>query len=287
MWVSAWRGLGAYDSAVVSHDPVAKALVPWPWRLALEAAARAPRAARLGFAVANTLTGGLARHLPFRTRGIDDALEEAVLRGARQVVLLGAGLDARAHRLRALGECAVFEVDHPDTQRAKREAVRGMRPLAPDLRYVTVDFARDDLGRALADAGHVAREPSAIVWEGVVMYLEPPAIDATLRVVARIAAPGSSLMVTYQDTTRPPGYQLVRPLFTLAGEPLRTSFEPSAMRALLARHGFDVVTDEGDVEWSRRFFASEPRMVMSERLACARRRAPHESPGAQFIVPLG
>lgn len=268
--------MGAYDSPSVSHDPIAKRLVTPGWSLMLEAAEKRPRLARRAMRIATVMTGGLVRHLPFRTRAIDDALGDAIAGGARQVVLLGAGLDARAYRLPTLAECTVFEVDHPDTQAHKRDAVRDVPIVAREIRYVTVNFEKDDLERALAAAGHDRKSKSAIVWEGVTMYLDPPAIEATLAVVARIAAPGSTLMVTYQDTTRPPAWQLVRPVFTLVGEPLRTDFEKKDMRALLARHGFEVTSDEGDPEWSERFFGRKPRLSVSERLACAR-----------FIRPLG
>ena len=273
IWVSAWRGMGAYDAPSVSHDPIAKELVTPGWSMVLRAAERNPGVTRRVMRVANAVSGGLVRHLPFRTRAIDDAIAEA---GVRQIVLLGAGLDARAYRLEALRDCTVFEVDHPDTQAHKREAVRDLPVLAKELRWVTVNFEKDDLEKELARAGHDPKEKSVIVWEGVTMYLEIPAIEQTLKTIARISAPGSTLLVTYQDTNRPPLWQLVRPVFTLVGEPLRTSFEKEDMRALLSRFGFEVTSDESDREWSERFFGEIPRLSMSERLACAR-----------FIRPLG
>ncbi len=47
---------------------------------------------------------------------IDAYLREALARGIRQVVILGAGLDGRAYRIPELAQATVFEVDHPDTQ---------------------------------------------------------------------------------------------------------------------------------------------------------------------------
>jgi hypothetical protein len=49
-----------------------------------------------------------------RTVAIDSYLREALARGIRQVVILGAGLDGRAHRVRELTEADVFEVDPPN-----------------------------------------------------------------------------------------------------------------------------------------------------------------------------
>src|SRR5262245_12927018 len=55
-----------------------------------------------------------------RTVAIDAALRNAA---APQVVILGAGLDGRAWRMRELAGAVVFEVDHPDSQRQKLERI--------------------------------------------------------------------------------------------------------------------------------------------------------------------
>ena len=59
-----------------------------------------------------------------RTVTIDaDLRNEAV----PQVVILGAGLDGRAWRMRELVRALVFEVDHPDSQQQKRQRVAHSR----------------------------------------------------------------------------------------------------------------------------------------------------------------
>jgi methyltransferase (TIGR00027 family) len=65
-----------------------------------------------------------------RTRFIDDAVESAIAGGIDQVVLLGAGFDARAQRLASMASVRVFELDRPPTQVAKRAALyaRGEPP---------------------------------------------------------------------------------------------------------------------------------------------------------------
>src|SRR5580698_9928692 len=59
-----------------------------------------------------------------RTRLIDDLVREAIRAGATQLVLLGAGFDSRPYRLQDAGSLAIFEVDHPATQQAKRERLK-------------------------------------------------------------------------------------------------------------------------------------------------------------------
>src|SRR5580658_4980794 len=50
-----------------------------------------------------------------RTRFAEDALAAAVARGARQLVVLGAGLDTYAYRSPFGKRLRIFEVDHPAT----------------------------------------------------------------------------------------------------------------------------------------------------------------------------
>ncbi|MCZ7677432.1 MAG: class I SAM-dependent methyltransferase [Sandaracinaceae bacterium] len=109
-------------------DPLAKSLV----HPALGALLRAldPLGSRpldLGLRLASA---GLVDHIALRTAAIDRALTELLAGGPRQLVILGAGLDARAYRLPGVEEAVVFEVDHPATQRFKRERARTATPRA-------------------------------------------------------------------------------------------------------------------------------------------------------------
>jgi methyltransferase (TIGR00027 family) len=271
VWVAAWRGLGGFDAPVVSTDPFARELVPPLYRKALALAESAPNLARTAMRAAVFVTGGLARHLPMRTRAIDEAIDAEVTRGTRQLVLLGAGLDARSHRLESLASVRVFEIDHPSTQLEKRAAAVGLPVRAREVRYVAVDFTEDDLVAKVSAAGLDVAQPSVFVWEGVTMYLSREAIEASLASVANLAAPGSLLVLTYYTTHAMPGARLAQPLFALAGEPLKTRISGDDAKALLAAHGFEVESDEGDPEWSLRWAGSPSRIVMSERLIAARR----------------
>jgi methyltransferase (TIGR00027 family) len=168
-----------------------------------------------------------------RTVAIDADLRDAA---APQVVILGAGLDGRAWRMRELVTSLVFEVDHPDSQLQKRERVASLTREAREVRFVPVDFRRGDLARALEAAGHDTHLPTAWLWEGVVMYLEPDEIETTLRTVGERSAPGSRLIVAYHQ---PAWMLLVLALIVRRlGEPIRTVLTPHQMRELLARHRF-------------------------------------------------
>src|SRR5512146_1879492 len=110
----------------------------------------------------------LADMVAVRTMVIDEALRSSL---APQLVLLGAGLDARAWRMDELASTVAFEVDHPAMQPHKQRKVEGLRPAAREVRFVPVDFESQSLGERLAAAGHDASVRTFWIWEGVIPYL--------------------------------------------------------------------------------------------------------------------
>jgi methyltransferase (TIGR00027 family) len=118
--------------------------------------------------------------LALRVAYIDRLVGLAVDRlSVRQVVILGAGYDTRAARLPRAG-VTFFEVDHPATQKAKRERVAQLDGYPVDAAcYVTCNFEREDPIERLATAGFDPRAPALVIWEGVVPYLTEAAVRAT------------------------------------------------------------------------------------------------------------
>ena len=147
---------------------------------------------------------GVMGFLLARTRYMDDVLlaEAAGSLDGRidQLVILGAGYDARAYRFSdALGErVAVFEVDHPATQQVKIARLNQvLKPLPANVVFVPVDFNKDSLGERLAACGYNKSGKTLFIWEGVVYYLEAAAVDATLAFIARHSGPGSKVVFDY------------------------------------------------------------------------------------------
>jgi methyltransferase (TIGR00027 family) len=176
-----------------------------------------------------------------RTVAIDDAIRAV---RSEQLVILGAGLDGRAWRMPELSDVSVFEVDHPDSQREKRERAAQLQPMSCDIRFVPVDFEHDALDAALAAAGHDETRTTTWIWEGVVMYLRRSDIEATLAVVQRRSVAGSRLIIAYHVPALI--LKVVGLVLKRLGEPLRSAFRPEQMRALLASYGFRV-TDDRDL----------------------------------------
>jgi methyltransferase (TIGR00027 family) len=220
-------------------DPTALALLPDEARARVERVRAETPPKGLRATAVHAYLERQSKIMVARTVAIDDAVRAAA---CPQLVILGAGLDGRAWRMAELSDVVVFEVDHPDSQRDKRARASALRPCAREIRFVSVDFARDNVDEALASVGHDPLRPTTWIWEGVVMYLTRADIEATLAVIDRRSAPGSRLIVAYHSPA--PLLLVVGLLLRPIGEPLRSAFKPDAMRALLAKHRFDVVSDQ-------------------------------------------
>jgi len=204
----------------------------------------------------------LRAFLVARSRLAEEALSEAVARGVRQYVLLGAGLDTFAYRNpHAAGGLRVFEVDHPATQEWKRQLVSHARLKSQgSLVYVPVNFEREQLAERLIANGFQRGAPAFFSWLGVTMYLTQDAIQETLRFVAQPMASRSGIIFDYLtvpprwDFLRRWGLKVLMRRVAAAGEPWQTFFDPAALQGDLTRLGFATVRDFGRDELNARFF---------------------------------
>lgn len=191
----------------------------------------------------------IAEQMAVRTVLIDDAIRAA---STAQVVILGAGLDARAWRLTELEGAVLYEVDHPASQGDKRRRAEGLEPIV-EPRYVAVDLAISPLAPALKEAGFDTSLPTTWVWEGVVMYLTRAAVESTISQIGALSAPGSRLIVNYMVPSWISwvGRHTIGVLSRLgrgddpfAAEPNRSAWTPQAIAEVLARQGFRADSDE-------------------------------------------
>jgi methyltransferase (TIGR00027 family) len=261
-----------FDLPRVFEDPVALAILGPKATGAIRSAER-----RFNSVYARYLRAFLVA----RSRLAEEALAEAVARGVRQYVLLGAGLDTFAFRNpHAAAGLRVFEVDHPATQEWKRQLVSQahLKPPGP-LVYVPVNFEREQLAERLQANGFHAEDPAFFAMLGVSMYLSNASILATLRFVAQSTVARSGIIFDY--LTMPPRWQLLRRLgmkalmrrVAAAGEPWQTFFDPLQLHAQVSRLGFATVRDFGPEDINARFFenaGARLRVGGSGRLMLAR-----------------
>jgi methyltransferase (TIGR00027 family) len=178
-------------------------------------------------------------YIPIRTRFLDNIVAEAVGQGIRQVVILAAGMDARAFRIDWPAGTTVFEVEREGVLRYK-EAVLAREKAAPKARRVVLasDLREDWRGR-LREAGFDPSRPSAFLVEGLIVYLPDEAAALGVLVgVAEVAAIGSVLGTDISSRTfiESPWTQAYREALIAKG--VAWTFGTDDPEGLLARAGW-------------------------------------------------
>ncbi len=138
----------------------------------------------------------MAARIVLRTRFFDDYLLRAAGAGCRQVVLLAAGLDARAFRLAWPRHTRLFELDLPHVVAFKEDVLRQEQAVPACERTVVPADLRGAWGAELAGAGFDPAARTAWLIEGLLVYLDAADADALLTEVGRLSAPGSRLSLT-------------------------------------------------------------------------------------------
>ncbi len=137
----------------------------------------------------------MAGYLRVRTSFFDRVVVNALDRGATQVAAIGAGYDGRALRY-AKPRVRWFEVDHPVTQRDKRQRLQRLAIPTPDVTFVVADLVSDDVTAALIDAGFEPDAPSLLLCEGVAVYLDAAVLAGLLAQLRSVATAGTRLAMS-------------------------------------------------------------------------------------------
>ena len=211
-------------------------------------------------ALARDLAGGeeaepsaaFARYLSGRTAFFDRVTVDALERGVRQVVSVGAGYDGRAFRYARAG-VRWWEVDHPATQADKRARLRRLAVDTAHVSFVAHDLRQPGLAAALDQAGFEPDAPALITCEGVMIYLPPDAIGRLLEELRSVAACDTRL--AFSAAVQRPGdgrggdrKRLWSALRSL-GEPPVGLLTAGQFTDLLQRTGWRRVDGEERSEW--------------------------------------
>jgi methyltransferase (TIGR00027 family) len=198
--------------------------------------------------------GGPALYVVVRTRFFDDFLLYASWgAGLRQVVILAAGMDARAFRLDWPPGTRLYELDRPEVLAAKDEILASIaaRP-ACERHAVGVDLEHPSWAEALLDAGYEDRELSVWLVEGLLFYMTRDAIQMLLSAAGTLVVPRSllGLDLVNRDFLNSPTTRPLLAAFAWSGASGR--FGVNSPETLLGEYGWNAeVTQAG--EWAANY----------------------------------
>jgi methyltransferase (TIGR00027 family) len=178
-----------------------------------------------------------------RTRFIDDTVRHAIDADIRQLVILGVGFDCRALRMPVVAASGmqVFEVDLPLQLERRRHALADAGVAPHTWAYpIPCDFSaivfEGTLAADLAAHGFRRDAGALFVWEGVIAYLDDPAVDRTLHFMAQAGGANTWLVFNY-ETFR---------------------VDTASITERVAAAGFSSLSTVGCAELHRQFLGEEP-----------------------------
>lgn len=169
-WVAIYRAMESERPDAIFRDPYAR-------RLGGERGERIVREMPRG--------RSMAWPMIVRTAVMDEIVMRCVREGARTVLNLAAGLDARPYRLDLPADLRWMHVDLPDMLAYFRDQMAGETPRC-DVEFHAVDLRDADARRTLfADAASTG--PVLVVSEGLLIYLDPEDVAGLARDLRDVA----------------------------------------------------------------------------------------------------
>lgn len=204
----------------------------------------------------------LRAHVVLRARFCEDRLSEAVRRGIRRYLILGAGFDTFALRQpRWARQLEIVEIDHPATQAEKRSRMaRAGLETPANLRFIPIDFQRERLIEGLERNLIRADSPTFFSWLGVTMYLDGENIATTLRSMASFP-PGSGVALSFMhplETGHDGERRALARRVAENSEPFVSFFTPGEMEEGVRTAGFDHIHFLTLEEIRSRYFSGRP-----------------------------
>ena len=228
------------------------------------------------------LAPGFHEHLISRTRFVDDLIEKSISAGVEQYVILGAGYDMRAHRLKLSPALKIFEVDQLEVQDKKRSKLPKELLNSENITYVNVDFTHQSLAKQLLDAGFDQNKSTIFTLEGVSQYITKEALGSTLEEMAKLTQKVSSFFfISYVDerlNDNPEAcfgkgypkaakrYALIKDLTAKVAEPWISFYDCEEIKNLLSQNGYAIKEDVVLSDLNSQYFAPVGRALPEDQL---------------------
>lgn len=137
--------------------------------------------------------------IAIRTAFMDRKMMEALQNGAKQIVMLAAGMDTRCFRLTFPPSIHFFELDRQEVLDYKQSKLKDAKPQC-HRHAIGVDL-RDDWQQVLINAGFQRGEKTLWMVEGLLMYLEESQVRTLFGRINGLAVSGDFLLLDVLSQT--------------------------------------------------------------------------------------
>jgi methyltransferase (TIGR00027 family) len=194
----------------------------------------------------NWMFPGIHNGVVSRVRYMDDCVVKCLENDLEQLVIIGAGYDTRAYRIEGIAEkVKVFELDHPATQRAKKETLKVIFDSPPGhVTHIPIHLDKDRISEKLSTGGYDPAKKTLFIMEGLLMYLPPRFVDKLFKFIKTTSGAGSWVTFDYLPPSMIDGTIKVREGKNMIkgvkkwGEPFRFGLKHEDAKAFLSSRGF-------------------------------------------------
>ena len=232
---------------------------------------------RLSVWLGNKIIPGMHEHLISRTRYIDDLIEKSTFANIEQYVILGAGYDSRAHRLKLPSKLKIFEVDQSEVQELKRLRLPDNMANRESITYVDIDFNHQSLKEQLINVGFDQNKSTIFTLEGVSQYISREALDSTLKEVADLNPNSNSkIFISYvnkllnEDSKACFGKGYSKPEKAVSfitnsaakmGEPWISFYSAEEIESILSQNNFTLIENKTLADLNSKYFTPVGRTI--------------------------
>lgn len=192
----------------------------------------------------------------------ENVLFHEIVLGAKQYVILGAGLDTFCFRNPELDNTLeIFEVDYPATQDFKKKRLANANYQIPDnLHFVSMDFTKDFILQNLVKEGFIPNKKNFFSLLGVSYYLTKEENSNLINELLTQVPSGSSIVFDYADDKlfEKKGmsnrvHNIVQ-MASASGEPMKSCFTYDEMEKMLENSGLLIYEHLSPAAINNQFF---------------------------------
>ncbi len=189
-----------------------------------------------------------ADYIVTRTRFLDEFVIQGNKKGTRQIVMVAAGMDARAFRLPWRDGTSLYELDYPELLDLK-ERILQQQDKVPQCHRITLGTnLESEWGGLLIGAGFQPEQASLWLIEGLLYYLHEGPVDGILRQIAKLAATGSQLSADLVSQSCLSSPWMKEALAAMEKNGMGWYFGSDDPASLFARHGWRAEIKNPNVE---------------------------------------
>ncbi len=237
---------------------------------------------KLNTFILKIIVPGLHEHLIARTKYLDEIVENNVKNGFKQYVILAAGYDSRAYRLKLPSDLKIFELDQSEVQKRKLAVLDKIITRSKKINYIDIDFNEDSIANKLSSAGFDSKKNTIFTLEGLSQYITKDSFSATLKEISQLTKKAkTTIFFSYTDIiiNQSPQYLFgkgypnskkivdrIKKIVNTIGEPWISFYSKNEIEKLLIKNSFKLKEIKKLEDLNHKYFTNINKPINEKKI---------------------